>query len=139
MRSVLSEAEVQRLIEALSEDGDISPEVKAAGERFMEKFNSGYFDNYCPDEAGPWRSVKKEGLPENDGYYLCTVGAIPGNLSCRFVKVLGFSKDLHSVDAFDFRENVGQPGFYGSDREFGYYKQDDVVAWMPLPEEYKGE
>ena len=139
MRSVLSEDEVQRLIEALGEESDVSPEVKAAGERFMEKVRSGYFDDYSPDRDSAdnffWRSVKQDGYPHEEAYYLCTVAVY----QYRFLRVLAFSNDLHSVDSFDFRENIGECGFYGSDSEMGYYKEDSVVAWMPLPEEYEGE
>lgn len=60
-----------------------------------------------------------ERLPSESGDYLCT---IPLNADETYTEVLTFHKGR----------------FYEDDDEWGATYHDDVIAWMPLPEPYKG-
>lgn len=60
-----------------------------------------------------------ESLPEEQGQYLVTFPVYNGE-SC--VYVLSFCKGK----------------FYETDDEYGDAEYDDVIAWMPLPEPWKG-
>ena len=48
-----------------------------------------------------------------------------------------YSTDLFKVDKEDFFGNRGESGWYYLDKEYGYCKVLNVIAWMPLPEPYK--
>ena len=76
-----------------------------------------------------------ERLPEEDGEYLCQID-VHGRA---VMEVIGFSNNLYKVDEYDFFDCKGKKGFYGYDSEMGYYETSGVIAWMPLPEPYKGE
>ena len=71
-----------------------------------------------------------ERLPEDDGKYLVT------NRS-NFIEILKFAKDLHKVDKDDFPES--KSGWYTYDSEYGYYEDDEVLAWIELSEPYRAE
>ena len=76
-----------------------------------------------------------ERLPEKNGDYLCCSSGM-AIITC------GFANDIYKVDEWDFCDYKGKSkkrGFYDYDSEYGYYEVDDVVAWMPLPEPYKGD
>lgn len=83
---------------------------------------------------GGWIPVS-ERLPEKNGKYLVTVSSFCG--LPQHIEVLSFAMDLHRIDKYDFPEH--KCGFYEYDSEWGYLEVDDVLAWMPLPEEYKEE
>lgn len=74
-----------------------------------------------------------ERLPKKDGKYLVTVSSFCGEI----VFERSFAKDLHKVDEFDFPEH--KCGFYKYDDEWRYSEEDDVMAWMPLPDPYRKE
>ena len=77
-----------------------------------------------------------ERLPE-DGTYLVTVKRITSHPK---VDIDSFAKDLYKVDEFDFCDKEGKCGWYNYDSEYGYWEDDKVIAWMPLPEPHqKGE
>ena len=82
--------------------------------------------------ADQWTPVAEK-LPNKEDGYLCFLGT--GNM-----EVLRFSNDLYEVDKydFDFYGYKGKAGFYAYDSEWGYSEVDYVLAWMPLPEPYKG-
>lgn len=85
-----------------------------------------------------WISVKDK-LPDKSGKYLVTYGSNL-NKDERLIEIAGFSKNLTSLDKYDFpKREFNRPGFYGYDSEYGYYEQTKVIAWMELPEVYKGE
>lgn len=84
--------------------------------------------------AQQWIPVE-ERLPEEDGEYLCQID-VHGRA---VMEVIGFSNNLYKVDEYDFFDCKGKKGFYGYDSEMGYYETSGVIAWMPLPEDYKGE
>lgn len=80
--------------------------------------------------VGRWIPVK-ERLPEKEGdcEYLVTSGS--------GLNILSFAKDLYKVDKYDFWDRKGVSGWFDYDSEFGYIETDGVIAWMPLPKEYK--
>lgn len=79
-----------------------------------------------------WISVKDQ-LPKQDGKVLAAykVGSLP---PCYAMKVVGFAKDLESVDQFDFHA-INESGFYSYDRDWGYVMEHSITHWMPLPGE----
>ena len=74
-----------------------------------------------------------ERLPE-DGVYLVTVERTTGE---QRIETKSFAKDLHRFDSYDFPEH--KCGWYDYDSEYGYWEDTNVIAWMPLPQPYKGE
>lgn len=63
-----------------------------------------------------WTPVT-EGLPEEEGYYLVTKGSA------------AFNRGSHFIDTdFFFNPDAG-----------GYFESDNVLAWRPLPEPWRGE
>ena len=105
-----------------------------------------YIREWCPydrqeeiieslDQEPKWIPVS-ERLPEHDGKYLVTMKGIMSNFF--YIGTTSYAKDLHRVDKYDFRSGIGD-GWYNYDEEYGHYKIDNVVAWMPLPEPYKAE
>lgn len=69
--------------------------------------------------------------PKKDGKYLVTLRFITHDE----VATAKYSNNLHKVDALDFPEN--KAGWYNYDSEYGYYEQDSIIAWMPLPTPYE--
>ena len=72
-------------------------------------------------------------LPE-DGIYLVTVERIAG---VPRIETKSFAKDLTRVDNFRFRKP--KCGWYDYDSEYGCWEDTQIIAWMPLPQPYKGE
>ena len=70
------------------------------------------------------------GFPTKEGEYLC-VTEYNGR---QMYRLLNFSKDLYSVDKYDFYELASKhiAGFYEYDTEWGYYKVDNVMAWCKI-------
>lgn len=83
-------------------------------------------------KVGEWIPVS-ERLPDKNGRYLCFVDT----KHVSYMYVFNFAKDLYKLDKYDFQPEDGS-GFYEHDYDYGYSKILDVVAWMPLPEKYKG-
>lgn len=83
-------------------------------------------------EQTRWIPVS-EGFPKKDGEYLVTASSFCGKI----VFKCSFAMDLHKVDEYNFQEH--KCGFYGIDSEWGSYEIDNVIAWMPSPEEYNKE
>ena len=51
-----------------------------------------------------------------------------------------FTFNLHEFAPYDFNdEEYRREGFCEYDPEWGYWEISDVLAWMPLPEPWKGE
>lgn len=77
---------------------------------------------------GEWIPVS-EGLPSESGQYLVFYeGTVIGS----WIEIMWYGKPLMpNVD-------VGGKHFYLSDSECGDIIYDEVIAWMPLPEPYKG-
>lgn len=86
--------------------------------------------------------------PDKNGIYLCVIEAAKG-LNVYFRYILSYATDLYEVDKFDFqkyryKKKTDRAGWYDVDSEYGYIhlEDDEVVAWMELPElpeQYKGE
>ena len=76
-----------------------------------------------------WIPVSEQ--PKKDGKYLVTLHFITHDA----VETAKYSNNLHKVDEFDFPEN--KAGWYNYDSEYGYYEQDSIIAWMPLPKPYE--
>lgn len=72
-----------------------------------------------------------EKLPKEDARYLV-------QMSYGIMKVLSWANVLEKVDDFDFY-NKKHSGWYEYDSEWGYCEKNEVLAWMPLPEPWKGE
>ena len=103
----------------------------------------GVCDKCCVDNAAftpkrpnericEWISVK-DGLPEENGRYLCNIPILKG-----FQEVLDFATNLEEVDDYDFY-NKNYAGFFCYDGECGFLECSEVTHWMPLPEPPKGE
>lgn len=75
-----------------------------------------------------------EGLPKEDGTYLCQIDCE----HCELISTLDFSMNLYNVSEYEFYDKR-RPGFYDCDGEWGRYEVDNVVAWQPLPELYKSK
>ncbi len=71
----------------------------------------------------------KDRLPEKDGKYLCA-----GVDFDRSIEFCLFSKNLYSVDKFDFSDKKKKAGFYNYDRVCGYYEEPRVTHWTELPD-----
>ena len=81
-------------------------------------------------EATTWIPVN-ERLPEKNGNFL-TVD------EHGYIHIFCFAKNLERVYDFSLFDKNKVPGWYDYDSEFGFYQIENIVAWMPLPEPYKG-
>lgn len=79
-----------------------------------------------------------ERLPEEDGEYL-VLYHIQSKYKPYVYDVRLFANNLYKIDEYDFYDKKGQKGWVYYDREYGFCEDDSVIAWMPLPEPYKGE
>ena len=87
-------------------------------------------------KKGKWIPVS-ERLPEVDGRYFTTVKGIDVN----YFEIRSFANSLYKIDKFDFSGKEGH-GWYFYDYDYGihgYIEETNVIAWMPIPEPYKGE
>lgn len=78
-----------------------------------------------------------ERLPEEDGEYLVVNRTIKGKPCVYGIDT--FANDLYQVDKYEFSDKKGQKGWAYFHDEYGYIEDQTVVAWMPLPDAYKGE
>lgn len=114
------------------------PTYEEMGKKIAEEALDGYI--YKGKTLREWVDILaqtrwipvSEKLPEKDGYYLTTFVSFGSIL---LVDVISFAKNLKNVDHYDF--DKAEPGWYNYDSEYGYYKVNSVIAWMPLPEPYK--
>ena len=77
-----------------------------------------------------------ERLPKEDGCYLVTAELVVGK---SIVEISSFAKNLYSVDEYEFSNKKGKSGWYNYDDDYGYWLNEEVIAWMPLPEPYTAE
>ena len=80
-----------------------------------------------------WTPCEDE-TPKKNGKYIVTVTS---PYIGEVVELAYFAKDLYEIDAFDFADKKGVSGWYRYDGEFGYFEVTDVIAWQPVPKEYK--
>lgn len=71
-----------------------------------------------------------ERLPTK-GKYLCLCD---GDAKTSYIKICSFADNLYAVDEFDFYDYENVAGFFDYDSEYGYFRQNNVTHWMPLPE-----
>lgn len=76
-----------------------------------------------------------EGRPKDGTDCLVTYSVTYSN---GHVEIATFAEDLYEVDEYNFHDKVGVSGWFYFDDEYGYQEYSDVIAWMPLPEPYKG-
>ena len=74
-----------------------------------------------------------ERLPEEDGEYL-VLYYTRSKYKPYMYDVISFTNDLYQINEYDFYNQKGQKGWFYCDREYGFCKDNDVIAWMPLPE-----
>lgn len=126
------EGEILKAVQRFGVDVDKKELLKAL-EYDRDSYKKGYEDGRNENR---WIQCS-ERLPVEDGEYLCQ-----WKFNGQYVMdILCFSNDLFEVDEFDFYEYKGmkKKAFYGCDSEFGYFEHNNIIAWMPLPEPYKGE
>lgn len=82
---------------------------------------------YADRPHGEWRT----GKPTENGEYMVTLDAC----GHRYIDVMHYAKPLMP------NREVGGTCWYRDDDEWGdvVYDDKDILAWMPLPEPYKGE
>ena len=80
-----------------------------------------------------WHPISEH--PEKPGKYLVTIKYS----THKSLEISNFSKDLYTVDEYDFYDKKGQPGWYGYDSEWGFYEQHDIIGWGELPDFYNEE
>lgn len=68
-------------------------------------------------------------LPKQEGKYLCYCTGIGSNS----IDICYFAKNLYKIDKYDFK-GKHRAGWFDYDSEYGYWEDDSVIAWMPLPE-----
>ena len=86
-----------------------------------------------PQQKTEWIPASK--APSEDGKHLVVCKSI--GMGCNLMYIANYAKDLSSVDDYDF-ENEQRGGWYYYDSESGYFEMSDVIAYMPLPEPFKG-
>lgn len=75
------------------------------------------------NEAQRWIPVKEK-LPEKEDRFLCTVEIRSGNTSGLYIEICTFYKKPYLDE-----------GFFKWEK--GLKREENVIAWMPLPEPYK--
>lgn len=80
---------------------------------------------------GEWIPVTDR-LPEQSGQYLVFYHGI---LKDNFIDLMWYGKPLMPNKCISRKKKY----FFRSDSEWGDVIYDEVIAWMPLPEPYKGE
>ncbi len=111
---------------------------------YAQGYSDGYLKGKEDTPHGEWITDRQ---PDKNGTYLCVVSLEGANVYFR--DILSYATDLYEVDNFDFqkyryKKKTDRAGWYYLDSEYGYihYEDDEVVAWMELPElpePYKGE
>ena len=81
-----------------------------------------------------WISVEKE-LPKEDGGYLVTMDGHCAEVPT-YIAFADFTKDLYTIDNWEFRGKKNIAGFYDRSIDGEVYVVNPI-AWQPLPEPYK--
>ena len=136
---IVGEIQSQMIV---SEEGEMLTHVRQSIGYNIDKdellkalqYDRNQYEQGYKDGIPKWISVGDR-LPE-EGTYLVTVERMVGTPR---VDIKSFAKDLYSVDEFDFYNKKRKSGWYDYDSEYGYWEDEKVIAWMPLPEPYKEE
>ncbi len=112
--------------------GDFKHELCDCNNGFCKEFKSigtqeDFFNAVVQRIRPEWIPVS-ERLPENNGRYLVSYEGIIGMRTN--ILHYGVPSPLHTRGA--------EKCFYDTDREYGDVPYEDVIAWMPLPDPYKG-
>lgn len=86
-------------------------------------------------EKQKWIPVSEK-LPEEGGNYLTTI-LLSNNYP--HVSIRSFTNNLYEVDDYAFYDRKGISGWFEYDSEYGFFEDENVIAWMPLPKPYKEE
>lgn len=80
-----------------------------------------------------WHPISEP--PNADGEYLCQ------ELICgrKIMNVFSYSTDLYKIDEDYFCDYKGIGGFYSFNKNYGYFIENYIQAWMKLPPEYNGD
>lgn len=101
----------------------------------IKKKSEADFMALCASETSNDWIPCNERQPEEDGKYLVTIEWRDNHF---IVETLYFVNDLSSVDEVGYAGEK-RPGWYEYDSDYGCYEIDNVIAWMPRPEPYKGD
>ena len=119
---------------------DFKEEFEAIREHFKSKSNNPHITDTIKEvekelsEAG-YNIISNNQLPKFEGKYLICKNILGNNNIGLAFDVLSYSKDLHSVDEYDFPpiKYKNKAGFYDYYGDAGYYEVIDILAWMPIP------
>lgn len=81
-------------------------------------------------DAMVWHDAKTD-PPTEGGRYLCIQLCFLDKHP--YCDILSYSKNLSKLDSSDFRGQK-RPGWYTYDGEWGYFEEEHVTHWMPLPD-----
>lgn len=117
---------------------DYKDEFETIREHFKSKSNNPHITDTIKEvekelsEAG-YNIISNNQLPKFEGKYLICKNILGNNISLVY-DVLSYSKDLYSVDEYDFPpiKYKNKAGFYDYG-DGGYYEVKDILAWMPIP------
>lgn len=87
------------------------------------------------ENQNKWIPVS-ERLPEKEGCYFVTRRFAVEHIQ---VDIRGFTKNLYHIVDYELTDRKDMSGWYEYDSEYGYLEDENVIAWMPLPEPYKEE
>ncbi len=114
-------------------DEIMSMDWKNCGWLFGEEFRAIHDGKALGQEPQTGWIPVSERLPEESGRYLATIQTFGKHTFMRFIS---FATNLSLIDKYDFKGKK-QAGWYDCDPECGYYEENNVIAWQPLPEPYE--
>ena len=96
-----------------------------------DRYEEAYWDGFHDAERANHRWIPvSERLPSEDGRYLATYPLMRGK---NWIGIKWFGKPNMP------NRPIKGKCFYESDSEYGDVIWDNVIAWMPLPEPWKGD
>lgn len=104
-------------------------ELQTAEKKYLANISALETENQHLKRERYWIPVT-ERLPDAGRYLALTPSFINGGEPV--ARILRFSKNLESVDRYDF-EGIKRSGWYYYDDEYGNIEVDTVTHWMPLP------
>lgn len=114
---------------------ELSEDFKAIQEYFNPEYKNPLLKEVEKElsKAG-YNIISNNQLPKSKGDYLICRNILGNNNISLVYDVLSYSKDLYSVDEYDFPpiKYKNKAGFYDYG-DGGYYEVKDILAWMPIP------